>query len=166
MRYSGNVVALRPGHAAATEPDRAAGVAMQEKHIELVRQLRLLHQRSLLKPRSDFDRACMLIAADETVSAELYAAALFHGIELYARRSLRFFNRSAVEASQDEMWLLRLLVALNEEDYSSARALIALRVEPQGRRRLMFLAQGLARSAFAASAPDATPAGFPDRNSK
>jgi hypothetical protein len=57
---------------------------------------------------------------------------------------MRFFNAKAQSVSEDEMWLARLLQALNAEDYANARYLMALRISPDGRRRLMFLAQGLA----------------------
>jgi hypothetical protein len=112
---------------------------------QLIRVLRVLWRRSQLSGRDDFDRACLLIAGSETTTVERYAAAFFQGVQIFARRNLRFFNTKSEAVSEDEMWLARILLALHGEDYTSARYLMALRVAPEGHRRLGFLAQGLAR---------------------
>jgi hypothetical protein len=136
-----NVIALRPGilehHVMQPQPD--------EDTRSLVRRLRLLLQQSLLRPRQDWDKACMLIAAEPNVTLDRYAAAFFHGLEVHGRRTLHFFMPQADEISDDEMWMFRLITQLQAEDEMNARYLIALRVEPAGRRRILFLAGGLAR---------------------
>jgi hypothetical protein len=121
----------------------------------LVHRLRNLWRHTQLAGRQDFDRACFLISGDDTTTIERYAAAFFQGTQLFALRRLKFFNAKSEAVSDDEMWLARLLVALYSEDYSSARYLMALRIAPAGQRRLMFLAQGLAKRlcADAVSAP-------------
>jgi hypothetical protein len=121
---------------AAPEPD--------ERTLELVRKLRVLWRNSQLGGRADFDRACLLIAGDETTTVERYAAAFFQGTQIFARRRLKFFNTKSEAVSEDEMWLARILLSLQKGDYTSARYLTALRIAPAGQRRLMFLAQGLA----------------------
>ena len=45
-------------------------------------KLRLLFQHSLLKPRSNWDAACTLIAVDPKATLEDYATAFFHGLEI------------------------------------------------------------------------------------
>jgi hypothetical protein len=110
----------------------------------LLRTLRDLWRRTQLGGRGDFDRACLLIAGDETTTVERYASAFFQGAQIFARRRMTFFNSRADSFSDDEMWLARILQALHNEDYTSARYLMALRIAPDGARRLMFLAQGLA----------------------
>jgi hypothetical protein len=112
--------------------------------LELVRQARVLLRQSQLKPRNDFDHACSLIAGDKGTTTERYAAAFFQGLQLFALRRLKFFPAKADTVSQDEMWLVRLLIALRAEDYTSAKYLMALRVAPLGHRRLLFLAEKLA----------------------
>lgn len=120
--------------------------------MELIRRLRVLWRRCQLSGRDDFDRACLLIAGDETTTAERFAAAFFQGAQIYARCRLRFFNAKSAEVSDDEMWLARLLLSVHAEDYTSARYLMALRIAPEGRRRLMFLGEGLAGHLCAAQA--------------
>jgi hypothetical protein len=115
-----------------------------ERMMELVRALRRLWRRCQLAGRDDFDRACLLIAGHDRASAERYAAAFFQGVQIFARCRLRFFNAKSDAVSDDEMWLARILVSLDTKDYTSARYLMALRIAPEGHRRLMFLAQGLA----------------------
>jgi hypothetical protein len=110
----------------------------------LVRRLRLLLQQSLLRPRQDWDKACMLIAAEPDVTLDRYAAAFFHGLEVHGRRTFHFFMPQADEISDDEMWMVRLVTQLQAEDMMNARYLVALRVEQAGRRRILFLARGLA----------------------
>lgn len=140
-----NVVMLRPG----PTPDGARDVAADAPTMALVRRLRGLLRGSLLQARDDLDHACILITAEPSVSAERYAAAFFHGLESFARRQLRFYTEKADMASVDEMWLARMIQALQIRDTVNARYLLALRVEPAGRRRLLFLAQGLADALLA-----------------
>jgi hypothetical protein len=110
----------------------------------LLAALRDLWRRTQLSGRGDFDRACLLISGDETTTVERYASAFFQGAQIFARRRMTFFNSRSEAYSEDEMWLARILQALHNEDYTSARYLMALRIAPDGARRLMFLAQGLA----------------------
>jgi hypothetical protein len=135
-----NIIILHPSQ--TPSPNRNASPGGET--MALIRRLRLLLQRSLLQPRDDLDHACMLIAAEPQAAVGRYGAALFHGLENFARRQLRFYAGKAIAASEDEMWLARLIEALQTGDRVNARYLLALRVEPQGRRRLLFLAQGLA----------------------
>jgi hypothetical protein len=134
-----NVVPFRR-HGAAP----GANSAPDEVTLRLLRALRDLWRRTQLTGRGDFDRACLLISGDETTTVERYAAAFFQGAQIFSRRRLTFFTGKAETFSDDEMWLARILLALHSEDYTSARYLMALRVEPEGGRRLMFLAHGLA----------------------
>jgi hypothetical protein len=135
-----NVVKLRPGSMGAEICD----ISPDAETMALIRSLRRLLQGAFLQPRDALDHACILIAAEPSVSAERHAAAFFHGLEAFARRRLRFYTSKAGMASVDEMWLARLIRALQTGDSVNARYLLALRVEPAGRRRLLFLAQGLA----------------------
>jgi hypothetical protein len=122
-----------------------ATVPPLDKHtLKLVENLRDLWIRAQLAGRGDFDRACLLIAGDESTTVERYASAFFQGAQIFARRRLTFFTTKSEAVSEDEMWLARILQALESGDYTSARYLIALRIAPDGRRRLLFLAQGLA----------------------
>lgn len=117
---------------------------VDRKTLGIIRALRELWRKTQLSGRGDFDRACLLIAGDEGTTADRYASAFFQGAQIFAHRPMVFLNAKASSASNDEMWLARLLQTLNDSDFASARYLIALRIAPDGRRRLMFLAQGLA----------------------
>jgi hypothetical protein len=122
----------------------SAEIRVDADMLELVRQARVLLRRSQLKGRNDFDRACSLIAGDQSTTVERYADAFFQGLRLFASRPLRFFPAKANTVSGDEMWIARLFVALRAEDYASAKYLMALRIAPLGHRRLLFLAERLA----------------------
>lgn len=110
----------------------------------IISALRDLWRKTQLSGRGDFDRACLLIAGDEGITADRYASAFFQGAQIFAHRRMIFLNAKASSVSDDEMWLARLLQMLHGGDYASARYLLAMRIAPEGRRRLMFLAQGLA----------------------
>jgi hypothetical protein len=125
--------------------------------LELVRRLRVLLRQSQLKPRNDFDRACSLIAVDKNTTTERYANAFFQGLQLFATRRLRFFPFKAETVSSDEMWLARLLLTLKDDDYTSAKYLMALRAAPAGHRRLLFLAEKLAEILAVAGPEPASP---------
>jgi hypothetical protein len=127
--------------------------AVDEATLAFVGKLRVLHRFSRMTRRSDFDHACSLIAGDNETSAERYAAAFFHGAQLFALRPLKFFSESARTVSADEMWLARLLTALHGEDFVSARYLMALRMENAGLRRMLFLAGGLASALLGKLSP-------------
>lgn len=136
---AGNVVRFpRESYALPAAP------AVDPAAMQMIVKLRLLLCQSLLRPRKNFDHACMLISADENITMERYASAFFQGMELFGLRQLCFYPVSSIAVSDDEMWLARLLISLDKGDYTSARYLIALRAKSQGHRRLLFLAQGLA----------------------
>jgi hypothetical protein len=140
--FADNVTLLRP-----TLPYEAVLPPQpDEATYALIVRLRDLLQLSLLRPREDLDKACMFIANDANVSAELYAAAFFHGLETYGKRRLRFFTTRSREVSVDEMWMARLLNALYTGNVLNSRYLLSLRIEQIGHRRLGFLAAGLAQA--------------------
>jgi hypothetical protein len=139
---SANVIRIRP------RPEPLPGREQQPDHaaLDLVRRLRPLLQLSLLQPRNDWDQACLLIAASRGAAVERYACAFFHGLEVHGSRGWQFFANPAESASGDEMWIARLILKLQVEDEANASYLIATRIKPAGRRRMLFLASGLARS--------------------
>lgn len=136
----GNVVSLQTSKV-------SAGDWLYSPHAgeeRLVEELRGLLLASLLKPRGEFEKACFLIVGDANVTKERYAAAFFHGLEIYAKRKFEFYNPGSSKLGTDEMWVARLILALKSEDYSTVRYLMSRRIDPAGQRRLSFLAQGLA----------------------
>ena len=112
---------------------------------ELLHLLRSFLSASRLTIDGDPHRACALISADPRASAERYAIALFRTLPGAARRRLTFYCGACDDASVDEMWLLRLLRAYQNEDDVSAAALIGFRIRPESRRFVRFFASGLAR---------------------
>jgi len=111
---------------------------------ELVQILRQLLRDSMLQPRQELHHACIVIAADPSVSAERISTAFFHGLSRYATRRMVFFNAKASGVSSGERWVARLLQVVAEDDMSSARYLIESTIEPAGRRWMLFLARQLA----------------------
>jgi len=111
---------------------------------ELVQTLRQLLRDSMLQPRQELHHACMVIAADPSVSAERVSAAFFHGLSRYATRRMVFFNAKASGVSSGERWVARLLQVVAEDDMASARYLIESTIELAGRRWMLFLARELA----------------------
>lgn len=138
----GNVVSLYN----SSVPARVGEYAPNAIERRIVQKLRALLLSSLLKPRGDFEKACFLIAADANITTERYAAAFFHGLEIFGIRKFEFYNLGSASVSLDEMWAVRLLLSLLAEDYSTVRYLMSVRIEPAGQRRLGFLAQQLASS--------------------
>lgn len=135
------VVILRPDFSENSIPRANISEATRQ----LVRRIRMLFQQSLLNPRQDWDKACLLIAADPNVTLERYACAFFHGIEVHGRQRFQFFMPQSQEISENEMWIVSLITQLQAADFANARYLTALRIEQAGRRRFLFLAAGLAR---------------------
>lgn len=111
---------------------------------DLVQRLRESLRDSMLQPRQDLHHACMVIAADPSVSADRVSAAFFQGLSRYAKRRMVFFNTRASSVSSGERWVARLLQVVAEDDIASARYLIESSIEPAGRRWMLFLARELA----------------------
>lgn len=69
-------------------------VGPDQRTLAIVRRLRALWRHTQLSGREDFDRACFLIAGDESTTIERYAAAFFQGTQLFALRRLKFSTRN------------------------------------------------------------------------
>lgn len=138
--------ALRTAAFPLSAPPPPAETGLSEGEIALLRALRRLAAESLLAPRGDLDRACALLAADPAAEARRYGLALFRSFAELSARPLSLRPVGCVEPSFDERWLLALIARLRAGD-RRAEHLIAFRVPVLGRRRLRFLAQGLARGA-------------------
>lgn len=122
------------------------GFAIAERDAPLLRALRRLAQESLLAPRGDLDHACALLAADPAAEARRYALALFRSFADLSDRPLSLRPVGCPRASFDETWLLALIARLAAGD-PGAEHLIAFRIPFSRRRRMRFLAKGLARGA-------------------
>jgi hypothetical protein len=116
-----------------------------EERIDLDR-LRWLALRSRLAPRPDLERACFLLAAGTGASLERYSIAFFRGLADHASREMTVYRPGARSASDDEIWMLRLIAAWRRGEESAAAALVAWRVEKPHRRWMRFLSAGLVRA--------------------
>jgi hypothetical protein len=136
----GNVVppAISTGYTErnSCEPDQGK--------INLITKLRLLFQESLLKPRSNWDATCTRVAVDPSATLGDYATAFFHGLELHGARRFQALVSQSVATSFDESWLVQIVRQLQAGNIENAHYLVATRVQHPGRRRLLFLAEGLA----------------------
>ena len=120
---------------------RGAGPVVSAADHALLTYLRRLARRAQLAAPITVDHVCALI---EPARPDAYGLALMRTLDAVATRPLVFHPATSVEASFDEMWLLRLLRSLESGDHASAKLLIGCRINRFGRRPVAFLAQGLA----------------------
>ena len=119
---------------------------LREADRECLNRLRWFALKSRLAPKPDLERACFLLAGEANVTLERYATAFFRGLATTASREMTIYRPGTRGASDDEIWLLRLLEAKREGKDAAAKALVAWRVRPEGRRWLRFLAASLAEA--------------------
>ncbi|MCQ8781296.1 hypothetical protein [Mangrovibrevibacter kandeliae] len=113
-------------------------------------RLRWLAMKSRLVPKPDLERACYLLAGEPAASLDRYAAAFFRGLDLKSHQRMALYRPGSRTASEDEIWLLRLVGAWRSDDAAGAAALVAFRIPPESRRWLRFLSRGLQQALDAA----------------
>lgn len=106
-------------------------------------RLRWLFLKSRLAPKPDLDKACFLLAGGEGASVERYGFAFFGGLGVHGLREMSFYRPGARGASEDEIWLMRLVSAWRRDEEKAAAALVAWRVAAPGRRWMRFLSKGM-----------------------
>ena len=107
----------------------------------LVAYLRRLARQAQLAAPVTVDHVCALV---EPAKPDAYGLALMRTLAAVAIRPLLFHPVPSVEASFDELWMVRLLRRLGAGDHGSAKLLIGRRISRFGQRPVAFLAQGLA----------------------
>ncbi|MEF2552566.1 hypothetical protein VQ042_14520 [Aurantimonas sp. A2-1-M11] len=125
---------------------RPATPQLTDDECDELNRLRWFALKSRLAPKPDLERACFLLAGESNVSLERFAIAFFRGLSARSLREMVFYRPGARHASDDEIWLLRLLSVLRSGENAAAGALVAWRVRPDGRRWLRFLAASLANA--------------------
>jgi hypothetical protein len=108
-------------------------------------RLRWLFLKSRLAPKPDLDKACFLLAGGESTSVERYGFAFFGGLGVHGLREMSFYRPGAKGASEDEIWLMRLVSAWRRGEEKAASALVAWRIAAPGRRWMRFLSSGMVR---------------------
>lgn len=121
--------------------------------VERIETMRQCMQRAQLAARRDVDQACAIIAADRCASIGAFASALFALLSESASQRMMFYPPGAEEFSESEIWLSRLMRAVQHGQAAQARALIAWRIKPNGHRRGLFLVAGLV-TAFTGNSVD------------
>ena len=106
-------------------------------------RLRWFALKSRLAPRPDVERACLVLSAQASPSVEQLATIFFRALGEHATRDLAIYRPGARHASEDEIWLLRLMAAWRDGERKAGSALIAWRVVPAGRHWLRFLAEAV-----------------------
>lgn len=149
IEEAGSLTRLEPV-AGWTAPARDPRDLDAEEHARLA-TLRRYVALSRVDCGVDLDHMCALISAEKTVSARRYAVAFFRTLARTSTRRLTFHPIPSSRASDDEMWLLRLIHAYRTGDEVSAKALIGFRIRRDGRRLASFLARGLAQTIDALS---------------
>ncbi|KQT88193.1 hypothetical protein [Aurantimonas sp. Leaf443] len=120
--------------------------ALSDAERDELNRLRWFALKSALAPRPDFERACFLLAGDDDVSLERSAIAFFRALSAKSLFDMSFYRPGAKAASDDEIWLLRLLEAWRAGNDAAAGALVAWRVRPEARRWLRFLSARFAKA--------------------
>lgn len=106
--------------------------------------LRALLAESRLSGDNDVDGAFARLTMAPAPDGAAFGVLLFHSLPLATERRMTFFCRVCPNASADEWWLLRLLEALDGGDAVNTAALLGFRIRKSWRRRIRFLAAGLA----------------------
>lgn len=121
---------------AAPRPGRDdAGLApTQRRRLELLRHLA---QASRLTGARDPHQGCRLAAEGGPACPKMCSLAFFRLFQAAATRPPHFYGTSATALTSDEHWLLRLIERLEAGDALSAKALIAFRIAPVHRRRML-----------------------------
>lgn len=134
----------RPGGGGTPCPTVAQRVPqLAEEDRDRLNRLRWFALKSRLAPRPDVERACLVLSAQAEPSVEQLATIFFRALDEHAARELAIYSPATRHASEDEIWLLRLMSAWQDGDRTAGSALIAWRVKPAGRRWLRFLAEAV-----------------------
>lgn len=150
-RGESNILWLPPTGRCASKP------SAQEPLTPILRQrvgvLRDLLAKSRLEGDNDLEGAYARLASEPNADGAAFGVTLFHTLAQATDRRLEFFCRICPKASEDELWLLRLIDSLHRCDIANVDALIGFRVRKEWRRRIRFLAAGLAARIGADYAP-------------
>ena len=122
-----------------------AALTLNEAQAHRLTVLRELLAASRLQGRQDIERAFMALAVNASAPLEAYGVTLFHTLSAACSRRIAFHCRACPRASEDEWWLLRLLEALERRDILNVEALLGFRIKKAWRRRVRFLAAGMAQ---------------------
>lgn len=124
----------------------AAAQSLSDRQRLDLDRLRWLAMRAQLAPKPDFERACYVLAGEPAASLERTATAFFRGLSDHASSEMSLYRPGARTASDDELWLLRLVESWRSGEERLAAALVSWRVRPQARRWMRFLSARIAQS--------------------
>lgn len=122
----------------------AAAQQLTERQRFDLDRLRWLAMRAQLRPKPDFEAACYVLAGDPAASLERTTTAFFRGLCDNASSEMAIYRPGARTASDDELWLLRLIESWRSGEERLAAALVSWRVRPQARRWMRFLSARIA----------------------
>ncbi|MFN3615423.1 MAG: hypothetical protein ACK4WC_12820 [Rubrimonas sp.] len=108
--------------------------------------LRLLRSAARAAQCGAGDLSCRLIDPPAGQAARLHAIALMRALDRDAIRPMVFHPSPAATVSFSEAWALRLISALQRNDFASAAFLIGRAVAAPRRRAVQWLAQRLAQA--------------------
>lgn len=115
-----------------------------ESEFALLNRFRERAARARSARRMDLFGSCALLSGDKAAAASAYADALLRALRSGLGRTPVFFKPGEREVSDDEAWLLRLVLSVAADDRASARFLVGRMVAPATLRPILFLASGLA----------------------
>lgn len=140
--HAPSATVLRPSCFRHVLPQRR-GFDFRDGEIVLLNRLRWFAVRSRLSAHEDIEKACFLLSGKRDVSFERFGLLFFLGLDRHGRHDVSFHKPGAKSASKDEVWLLNLLRALDDDDASLASRMLNWHVQPSARRWMWFLANGL-----------------------
>jgi len=132
-----NIIAF-PG-CAVIDPDTKPAPILTGSDYGRIEVLRQQIHRALLCQRCNLDRACEMISGDRATSVSQASLLLFALLKEHGTHAVTFYRPGAQEFSSAEIWISRVLRAVQHGHERQADALIAWRIEPIGRRRARFL---------------------------
>jgi len=110
----------------------------------ILNKLRLLMARVKCAAKVDVFKACVLLSNNPTTATTAYAEALLRVLRHGLGRAPTLYHPGDADISNDEAWLLRVLICAQTGDEDSLRFLATRRLAKETLRPTIFLVRNLA----------------------
>ena len=130
--------------ARAAPAPRQTDLMFDQGAVAVLNKFRLLMARVKCAARLDVFNACAVLGADPTTSTTAYAEALLRVLQQGLGRAPILYHPGDLELSDDEAWLLRVLLSAQSGDEDSLRFLTTRRLSRETLRPTIFLVRNLA----------------------
>jgi len=113
-----------------------------DREMRTLDRLRWLAIRAKCSQCEDLEKACFLVAKDDDITFERYAALFFNGLKTHTKRIVAFQRPGSKSVTSDENWLLRILFLIDRNPDMSA-AMLDWYMDSSSKRWMWFLAKGM-----------------------